>query len=186
MSFERLEFEKTWLSSTDFPTYEDSEQQVRSDLQYHPEALRAFLNEVLLPALEAPDAAGSIGASVGETTGTLEEVLQGQMAAIEQVNEDIETLAAGGVPPAAQCVRVEFTKESWSAGAEGASMAVPKEIHKRKGPAFGYALWETVDGAARSDTWGVLGTQVAYDEDTGAITLTGETAYAGAVVFFGV
>lgn len=52
MSLKRLLFEKLWTSSEDFPTLEENEERVREDFQYHPDAIKNFLNNVLLPALE--------------------------------------------------------------------------------------------------------------------------------------
>ena len=52
MSLNKLTFGKDWTSALDFPTYEVSEEQVRADLQYHPDQIRDFLNDELIAALE--------------------------------------------------------------------------------------------------------------------------------------
>lgn len=52
MALTLLNFGKVWTDSNDFPTYEGSEEQVRADLQYHPDAIKAFLNETLIPEME--------------------------------------------------------------------------------------------------------------------------------------
>ena len=52
MSLEKLEFGRDWTNPTDFPTKQDSESVVRADMQYHPDAIKDFLNGVLIPALE--------------------------------------------------------------------------------------------------------------------------------------
>lgn len=85
MSLTRLEYKKTWTSSGDFPTYEDSEQQVRSDLQYHPDAIRDYLNGTLLPEVE-------------KEQSTAAEGLQKAQETLERQQEQIEELAFGETP----------------------------------------------------------------------------------------
>ena len=52
MAIKALEFEKKWTNPTDFPTYEPDEEQVRADLQYHPNAIAAYINETRKGELE--------------------------------------------------------------------------------------------------------------------------------------
>lgn len=85
MSLTRLEYKKTWTSSGDFPTYEDSEQQVREDLQYHPDAIRDYLNGTLLPEVE-------------KEQSTAAEGLQKAQETLERQQEQIEELAFGETP----------------------------------------------------------------------------------------
>ena len=58
MAIKALEFEKKWTNPTDFPTYEPDEEQVRADLQYHPDAIAAYINETLKGELEKAAEAG--------------------------------------------------------------------------------------------------------------------------------
>lgn len=51
MAVSPLSFTRTWLSSEDFPTIEPDETKVREDLQFHPDAIKTYLNDVILPAL---------------------------------------------------------------------------------------------------------------------------------------
>ena len=53
MAVNELSFGKTWESSTDFPTIEPNEAQVRADLQYHPDAIKDYINETLVPAVNS-------------------------------------------------------------------------------------------------------------------------------------
>jgi len=62
MAFNELEFTKTWLSPSDFPTEEDSEQQVRADLQQLHDEAKNGLNG-LIRELQAASAAESLGAA---------------------------------------------------------------------------------------------------------------------------
>lgn len=55
MAVNELSFGKTWESSTDFPTIEPNEAQVRADLQYHPDAIKDYINETLVPAVNSLD-----------------------------------------------------------------------------------------------------------------------------------
>lgn len=182
MPFDRLSYVRDWNNPADFATYEDSEAQVRADLQFHPDAVRDFLNDGLIPALEGEGGAAKIGSSGGESV----------QAVLDQCVSDIGTLAAGGVPSVSQCTRVIFTVDEWTvheatdADASYATLDVPEDAHKRAGDGFGFALWHNVGGALMNDTWAVAGTRVVKDADTGAITLRSPEAFAGEVVFFGV
>ncbi len=53
-----LTFTRTWLSAEDFPTIEPDETTVREDLQFHPDAIKMYINETLVPAYNALLAAG--------------------------------------------------------------------------------------------------------------------------------
>lgn len=181
MAFERLAFEKTWGSEEDFPTYQDSEAQVRADLQYHPDAVKDFING-LLDVLESAQAAGLIGASVGDVEGTVLDVLNAHLSHLETLDEDVQTVAAGGVPSVSRCSPVTFTTDDWSEN----TLTIPKDSHNRTSAAFGYALWSGADGERQSNSWYARGTNVVYDAGTEDIVLTAEEGYDGLVVFFGV
>ncbi len=175
MSFERMQFTKNWNRPEDFPTYEDSEAQVRADIQLLFDELRDFLNGGLLPALE-----GGRGAAELQTTeGPLQQVL-------DRFKADIETLAAGGVPSASQCVRVGLAKGDWTAdGDKAVTLAIPQEVHKRYGAAFGFNLWQIAADGPDNRTWNAASTRVVRGAD-GVITLTATEASDGEIVFFGV
>ena len=53
MAYSRLNFTKNWGNEADFPRYEESETQVRADLQELHDQTRSFLNRTLIPELEA-------------------------------------------------------------------------------------------------------------------------------------
>jgi len=175
VAFQRLIYQKDWKRPEDFPTYEDSEAQVRADLQFHPDAVRDFLNNVLLPALEG----GKGAAELKTADGPLQTVL-------DRIKADIQALAAGGVPSVSQCVKVGFARADWASDGKGAfALAVPKEVHKRGGAAFGYKLWQNLGDGPDNRTWNVVSTRVVRRAD-GVITLTAPEAYDGEIVFFGV
>jgi len=185
MPFDRLNFGKVWTNEKDFPTYETSETQVREDMQYHPDAVKRYINEVLLPALEGPGAAGLIGdAQQGDLAATLADFVEH----FESNDQAIRDLAAGEAPEAVRSAVVEFSAEGWAerADAEVFELRLSEEQHKRLNSAFGYNLQSLVDGAYRANTWEVKCTDVGYDTETGDIVLTAENAYSGAIVFFGV
>lgn len=185
MALTRLEYEKTWLSSGDFPTYEDSEQQVRADMQYHPDAVRDYLNGTLIPELEGNGGSGHIGDPRG---GSVRVALDQVDGTLEEHRQAILNLAAGTPPEAVRAARVDFGLEDWAAPGEGADPAlrIGREAHGRYNGDFGYSLCERVDGESRSGSWNVQGTDVGYDSETGDVVLTAEEAYAGSIVFFGV
>lgn len=185
MAFKKLEFQKDWTREADFPTYQDSEEQVRADLQYHPNAVRDFLNQSLLIALEAKTAAENLGAINGNNTaGTIQGVLDAHFEQLMQLTEDIKTVAAGGVPSVVQSSTVTFAAGSWSVVSNTATLIIPKSDHRRESGGFGYNLYQMVDGAYKSGTWGTAATRVTYNSD-GSITLTADEAYSGMIVFFG-
>ncbi len=132
MAFARLHYKKDWNNPADFPTHEDSEAQVRLDLQFHPDAVRDYLNDTLLPALE--DGRGA--AELGTAEGPLQAVL-------DAVKADLQALAAGGVPSVSQCVPVGFEAGDWSREAEDGpyTLTIARETHRRYGAAFGFNLW---------------------------------------------
>lgn len=51
MSLEQLQYEKSWMNVGDFATRETNESRVRADLQYFPDAIRNYINEVLIPGV---------------------------------------------------------------------------------------------------------------------------------------
>lgn len=186
MAFKRLAFLKDWTRSDDFPTHEDSEAQVREDLQYHPNAIRDFLNDVLLKALESPTAMKNIGASFGGVSGTLEDVLKAAQEELDKLDQSVVDLALGEAPEAVKAAVVDFTAEEWTAGEGNARLRLPREAHKRCSCAFGFNLWQRLEDGLRGGTWAAESTSVTYDEETGEAVLEAEEAYAGRIVFFGV
>lgn len=186
MAFERLQYGKSWEDPADFPAYEDSEAQVRADLQYHPNAVRDYINEKLIAALEGPEGAASLGVTgTAQGSKTLQAVLDEYMARFERVDDDISVVAAGGIPTQAQCVAVPFSAGDWTRGEAGYALSVPQLDHKRPGAAFGFRLWEAGADGAPGSTWNTAATQVGTPGEDGAIVLTAPEAYAGTIVFFG-
>lgn len=90
--------------------------------------------------------------------------------------------ALGGSESAAY--ELAFSTSSWTSGTDGYTITIPQTTHARTGKAFGCQLWHSVNGVLKSDTWAVVGTQVGYNESTGAITLTAADAYTGAALFY--
>ena len=197
MSFERLKFERLWTvkDETDqkgFRTYQDSEDQVRADLQYHPDAIKNFLDG-LLDVLESAKAAGLIGVDADEEVlartdgeGTVAAVLRDLYNEVARVEGMIDDILTSGTPDALRSAMVGFGENTWVAGQDGGyTMTLNVDSHKRRSATFGYQLWAEVDGVMRSNVWLAAGTDVAYQSD-GTIVLTTEEPYAGRIAFFGV
>lgn len=55
MAIDQFSFSKTWRSASDFPTYEPDETQVREDLQCLHDELAAYVNETVVPRLNADE-----------------------------------------------------------------------------------------------------------------------------------
>lgn len=53
MGIKLLSFLRDWTNPADFPTVEPDEATVRADLQYHPDAIKDYINDVLVPAQES-------------------------------------------------------------------------------------------------------------------------------------
>ena len=119
MAFTRKNFDKLWTKAEDFPTYQDSEAQVREDLQYHPDALLGFIRS-LITELEAKGAAASLGA-VNEAGGstTIQGVLNSHAETMAQLAEDIKEAASGGVPSLVRSSAVDFSAGSWGEATNG-------------------------------------------------------------------
>lgn len=186
MAFKRLNFLKHWTNSEDFPTYEDSEAQVREDLQFHPDAIRDYLNNILLAALEDPSAMDHIGAAAGEVSGTLADVLADYLAHLERLDQSVIDLAAGEAPEAVRAAAVAFDLSHWTAAEGDYELRLTRQQHKRQNSGFGYHLQSFVGDGYRGGTWETAGTAVIYDEETGDMVLKGENPYSGRIVFLGV
>ena len=50
MGLSHLSFLRDWKNPADFPTVEPDEATVRADLQYHPDAIKDYINETLIPS----------------------------------------------------------------------------------------------------------------------------------------
>ncbi len=184
MAFTKLVFEKDWTRSEDFPTHESSEVQVRADMQYHPNALRNFIN-ALLDALESQSAAASLGAADEKgAAATLQTLLDSHAQSLALLRDDVDTLAGGGVPLSAQSVEVKFQKASWLTASDGVTLTIAQRDHKRNRSTFGYNIYQLVNNIYQSGTWGAAATRVTYNSD-GSIKLTADQAYTGKIVFFG-
>ena len=53
MGLRRLSFLRDWKNPADFPTVEPDEATVRADLQYHPDAIKDYINGTLIPSHDA-------------------------------------------------------------------------------------------------------------------------------------
>ena len=184
MAFTTLKYDKTWTSAEDFPTYQDDEEQVRADMQYHPDAVKDYINNTLLRELAARGAASELGAVYDGFASTVQAVLDNQKAALGQLRSDMESLAGGGTPDLVKSTPVNFLHDSWVTIADGVSFTILKSEHKRQNANFGFNLYQLVDGTYRTGTWGTASTRVTYNTD-GSITLTADESYSGRIVFFG-
>lgn len=185
MGFTRLNFKRLWTNSEDFPTLEESEAKVRADYQYHPDAVKDFLNTVLLPALEGSTAAANLGTEAGTS---IEQRLKALSAEDVRLNDEILRLAGGGAPESVKSTRVEFGEENWTlVSADGVyRLEIPASQHHRANASFGASIRSLIGGAYDGGTWDAVSTSWRYSEATGVVTLEAENAYAGDVVFYGV
>ena len=97
MSLPELSYEKVWTSAEDFPTYEGNEEQVRRDNQYHPDAIRNYINNELLKVLQSSGAdkgASCIGVFPIEDLPGAADV----QTALEALLETIKNVTQGSIP----------------------------------------------------------------------------------------
>lgn len=89
VEFEKLQFTKDWNNPTDFPTYEESEQKVRADLQALHDETKEFINETLIPNIEilAVPGTGDMKTEVYDPWNKREDVYQ---YAEDKVTEAVE------------------------------------------------------------------------------------------------
>lgn len=193
MPFEKLKFARLWTvidetDTTGFRTYQDSEEQVREDLQYHPNAIRDFLNDKLLPALESEAAAESIGVTM---TGSEAKTLAGALAYIAgqfvNIYKSIESVTKEKLPEGMSAKAITFAETEWVTAEDGAyRISIPKAQHTREDSTFGYQIWALVGDTYRSDTWYSAGTSVEFQNITGELILKSGTPYSGRITVFGV
>lgn len=161
------------------------------------ETIKEFLNETLLSELGGENAAGSLGAVLNDEKTSVQEALDLlQRASVQSGNVPVgggegdflrkrsgELYDLEWVPA---FTAFSFTAEDWTRGEDGLYViTVPQTAHCRRDGTFGCALRHNVDGVLQSNTWAVLGTQAAYDGETGEITLTAGDAYDGTALFYG-
>ena len=83
----QFQFTRSWRSREDFPTYEDSEDQVRDDLQRLFDEVRDYLNAQLLPAVNTVTAA-EVSAGEGSTV----------QSALDALRADLTACVLGQIP----------------------------------------------------------------------------------------
>lgn len=122
MAFKRFTFTKFWTDKTHFPSYEDNEDKVRTDMQELHDQSAAGLN-ALMDDLEAKDAAASIGArgADGQTASTVQErlnLLNGVRSVSTVLGDDDTTI------PTSKAVSDAMEQAGYlpSGGASGAMM----------------------------------------------------------------
>lgn len=98
MAFNRFEFTKNWTSAENFPTVQNEEAQVREDMQFLHDEAKDGLNG-LMNALEAPEAAGSVGALLlNSAQGTVQDALNELAAEVRDVAQiNAENLGAANI-----------------------------------------------------------------------------------------
>lgn len=94
MGFPRLNFAKLWTRVSDFPTFESNEDQVRADMQYHPDVIKEYFNN-LVDTLETGSAASMLGAISVDG----KEQLVSIQAVLVWLREAIDSIVVGSIPP---------------------------------------------------------------------------------------
>lgn len=111
-----LEYEKVWTDSVDFPRYEPSEEQVRKDMQYHPDAIKDYINKVLIPAVSETYGEASVRAEQEQARQEAEAERQAAEAARQEAEAQREAAETGYVAQA-QTAAAE-ARDSATAAAE--------------------------------------------------------------------
>ena len=98
MSFNRFEFTKNWENPSDFPTYEENEEQVRADMQFLYDELKDALNGLMV-ALEKTANGASGAGSIGIQALTSLPGVTNVMDAIAAIMAEMAGIQAGTVLP---------------------------------------------------------------------------------------
>lgn len=188
--FKELVYDRDWtvMDSQDkryFRTYEDSEEQVRKDLQYHPDVIKDFIN-FLLADLASAAAVGYIGGLNDEehNNETLAGTLTDLYDKIADLAEDLK-LAQAGENVALLSNSVSFTSGDWKLSDGAYTLTLAQNLHGRTDNKFTYRIWANAGGVLREDVWAVAGTRVEYRPDR-TIRLTADEPYDGRIVLSGV
>jgi hypothetical protein len=154
-------------------------------MQYHPDAVKQYINSVLLPELESGEGAGMIG---DKRKGTIALTVTDIYNVLDKHAEDIKDLAGGETPESLRGVRLAFALTDWVLSDDGSTYKIvySKNQHKRTNDSFGYQLFCRSSGVYKSNTWATANTDVRYSSNTQEITLRTTEPYAGAAAFFGV
>lgn len=160
------------------------------------QALKQYINEVLLPELASELAASALGAVLDGGATTVQKALDTLRQAGVQAG-NVPTGGADGeflrkqsdgtydVRWAPLISRVEFTTDDWQEDETGGyTITVPAESHKRAGPGCGCLLRHKVGQVYKTGTWAVMGTTDHWDGDSGAVILNSGEAYDGCAMFF--
>ena len=185
MAFKELTYTRDWTEPSHFPRFVDDERTVREDLQFHPNAVKDYINNVLLKELSGSGGAGNIGDSM---EGNIAATLASMAARMETMASDILDVTIGDTPEAIRAVEYAFEADDWIWDETGSFYAlwIAPAVHKRTGPGFGYTLKMWDGNILRTGTWATAGTGLWYSEDTGYIVLISGGTYKGSIVFFGV
>ena len=189
MAFEKLKFKTSWEvkdgvadpSVRVIDTYVESEGQVREDYQVLHNEVRDFINNKLLPALEATSAAKNIGV---EEHGNLAAALAHIVEEFKRGDGRVDNMATGMLPGDMLAKKITFAETDWKSGNGVYSLSILYANHTRVNDTFGYRLWCNTANGPVSDCWAVQGTSVVYIN--GTVILTAEEPYSGHIVFTGV
>lgn len=92
-----LNFTKLWTNAADFPTYEASETQVRTDMQYLFNEIRDFINDKVLGAVNTITA-GDITVQNEQGAESLSERLSEIAADIDGLEQELQDVSVGTMP----------------------------------------------------------------------------------------
>lgn len=123
----------------------------------------------------------SASLALGETSNTAYRGDRGKIAydhSQETGNPHGVTAASVG---ATSAVTVTFDEDDWS----DTSLTISQSEHGKSSGNFTFTLRHLVGGVLKATTWAVMATGVTYDDDTGDITLTTETPFAGQITLIG-
>lgn len=165
------------------------------------EAIKAYLNETLLPELTAaadrltePTAAAMLGATMDGARISVQEALD-ELKTLGVKQGNVPALGAAGavlrkasdetydMKWSSMVTRYDFTADDWTEGEDGEyTITVPAAVHQRLWPDFGCLLRHKVGEVYKSNTWATLGTQSSWNG--GEILLSSGEAYDGCAMFF--
>ena len=173
MSIDSFSFTKDWTNPVDFPTYEDNETQVRDDMQYLFNELKAYINEILLPGLTTNGAVNTMmssGQSVEDAVNNRYTKLEADARTATETNDLVKDWSLDTNTGVMTIVKKDGTTEQYDTALE--KVPATFELVTSRGNA--YLKITNVDGTStQTDVTSLLNNYTFSNTDAVAFTTTG-------------
>lgn len=173
MSIDSFSFTKDWTNPVDFPTYEDNETQVRDDMQYLFNELKAYINEILLPGLTTNGAVNTMmssGQSVEDAVNNRYTKLEADARTATETNDLVKDWSLDTNTGVMTITKKDGTAVQYDTALE----KVPATFELVTVGGNAYLKITNVDGTStQTDVTALLNTYNFSNTDSVAFTVTG-------------